>query len=136
MVETMNIYELSVSEVKDLQMFFELADEAIEASKIIQAQFSSAFGIGKTEIMVYDINQCGGDYVANAVLTIDGIWKFTDYWGGCNKWELDCSSEDSIFQFLKKAYLKGKKNEHDDYLTPVRHFRYFIAEEEKKMNKD
>ena len=130
----MNIYELSVSELKDLQVLFKLADEALDASEVIHTRFATSFGIGRTEITVQDVDSC--DYVANATLNIDGIWKFTDHWGGVNEWSFDCSSADSIFKFLKEAYLRKKKDEHDAFLTPVRHFRYFIEAEKKNMTED
>lgn len=130
----MNIYELSVSELKDLQMLFKLADEALDSFKVINARFATSFGIGRTEIEVYYVDSC--DYVANAMLSINGIWKFTDHWGGVNTWELDCSSADSILKFMKEAYLREKKDKYDSFLTPVRHFRYFIEAEKDKMNED
>lgn len=131
----MNIYELTVSELKDLQVLFKLADEASEASEIIKKQFSSAFGIGNTVIDVYSVNNFD-EYYGDASLSIDGTWKYSDNWGGHNEWKLDCSSEETIYRFLMEAYCKEKVSEHDSFLTPVRHFRMFIKQEKDKMKKN
>lgn len=131
----LNIYEMKASEIRDLRKLFELADEAAEAATIIKQRYSSAFGIGCTEIDVYSVDNFG-EYYGNASLSINGIWKYSDNWGGHNEWKLDCSSEETIYRFFVEAYLKEKVSEHDDFLTPVRYFRRFIEQEKKKMEKN
>lgn len=108
----MNLMDFSASELVMLKKFTELASEATKASEAISKKFSNAFGIGKSEIPVFH-TESFGEYYGDATLTINGVWKYSDNWGGGNHYEIFCTPT-GIFRCYRAYYLK--KNNHSHYL--------------------
>lgn len=73
------------------------------AEKAIAKHYEKAFGIGKPEIEVY--SNSSTDNRCYAMLSIDGVWKWHDEWGGGRNFSLKCTSEE-IFK-LYETYIKS-----------------------------
>ena len=117
---------MTVQDFLNLPKFIELAKEAQEAEHLIKNAFSNSFGIEKNEIHVYHVTR-HGEYCGDATLGVDGIWRYSDNWGGGRTWTIRVDA-DSIFKMLKAAYLVETKQTESTADIPVQYFRKFIKE--------
>ena len=112
-MEISSILNISVYEMAILDKLIKVACEAIRAAEIIKNTYSNAFGIGKTKVHVYH-TESFGEYYGDAELSIEGIWRYSDNWGGGNNWQVSITPE-GIYKCLRAAVLK--KHEMEDQLT-------------------
>ena len=131
-----SILNQSAQELLLQKDFEKLAEEAAKASEIVEKHFSHSFGLGKTEIPAFHIERYG-EYYGDPTLNINGIWHFTDNWGGGNSYEVSCSIE-GIYKCYRAHYLKEKKlydfipEEERHNADVAQEFRKFISELEEK----
>ena len=118
------LMNLSATELVMFKKFTELAEEATIASEAISKKFSNSFGIGKSEIPVFH-TESFGEYYGDATLTIDGVWKYSDNWGGGNNYEIPCTP-DGIFKCYRAYYLKENN---------LAHFMRELSPEERNLSK-
>ena len=136
-MENTNILNASVYEMALLVELSKLASEAIQATEIISKAYSSAFGIGKTQIHVYH-NEAFGEYEGDAELTISAEWHYHDNWGGRNDWYVTCTPE-GIYKCYRAELLKKREMEHllnleERKLAEVAYyFRDFVAKTKEKI---
>ena len=133
----MEIMKLTTDDLILLNVFSQLADEAIKAEEAILKHFENAFGINKQEIHVYHTESLG-EYYGDGYLTINGIFRYHDNWWGGRDYQFSCDAE-SIYRMLRSCYLR--KNNHEKMDTEkfdcqIDHiddyFRGFIASLEEK----
>ena len=122
----MDILKLSSREVRLLGKLCEIAEEAHEASILIQQKFQTKFGIGKREILVFSVNQFD-EYYGNGYLSVDGIFRYEDNWWGGREWSTGID-EQSIFELYRAELLKQL-----DDLGEVDYRMFTDSEEEISM---
>ena len=74
------------------------ANFADKAEKAINAKYKESFGIGNREISVY--SEFHSENSCNAVLSIEGVWKWHDEWWGGRNYEVKCTAEDIFNHFV------------------------------------
>lgn len=127
----MEIMNMSAKEIVLINVFANLAQEAIEASELIQKHFANAFGINKSEIQVYHTESCG-EYYGDGYLNINGIFSYHDNWWGGRDYKFSCDA-DGIYRMLRSCYLRKNNLDHlnsEKFNCQIEHidtyFREFI----------
>ena len=94
---------MTVQELCELGRKIELAKEAREAAKLVQDSFYMLFTPENLILPVYTVEVKEEElspYCGEATLTSDGIWTYSDNWGG--KYEIEIT-EDRIFEYMCKT---------------------------------
>ena len=109
----MDVMKMSSREIIFLRDFIKIAEEAVEAERVIKEFFGKkAFGIGEKEILVYQ-TESGGEYYGYGYLTANGKFRYEDnLWGG-REYEFKVDAE-GIYKMLRSCYLRKNNCEYFD----------------------
>lgn len=124
----MDLSNLSVEDLITLREYMKLAEEAQQEATLLAKHYANAFGLGTSQINVYNYSQFG-EYYANADLRIDGKWILSDNWGGDNHWVIDVTP-DGIFNLYREAFNQENNRLYTmkDPKTVASNFRRFIQQ--------
>lgn len=103
-MDNITITKLSAQEILLVQVLSELAAEAKAASEKIQKNFANSFGIGTTEIKVFQTSDCD-EYYGYGYLSISQVFRYRDNWWGGREYLFKCDTE-GIYQMFRSAYLR------------------------------
>ena len=107
-----SILNLSAKEIVLFDALTKLANEAIEAEKLINEHFKSSFGFGNKVIHVYHTESCG-EYYGDGYLNIDGNFEYHDNWWGGRTYKFNCDA-DGIYQMFRSCYLHSNSLDASD----------------------
>ncbi len=124
----MDVMQMSAREIVLLNAFSQLAEEAFKAEQVIKECYGKkAFGLGETEILVFQ-TVVSGEYYGYGYLTVNGTFRYEDNWWGGRQYEFKVDAE-SIYKLFRSCYLR--KNGSEDCECNIEHideyFREFIA---------